>query len=197
MEKIEVSKEILDKARAHCEQYFPLEKVANHPSHRFWVEGSNPNLQGLIGELAFVSWLDCGMTIDQYLEQRPVFKRDKGKDLVIGRYKIDVKTPALRVTPKPYHKFLVEDALVENKVADLYVFQFLIKPEMTECYVMGFATPSDLLALGEKKQKGDVIYGKVTAGYNGYLMPADLLGSPDELKLTLKGLTCGDILTTA
>lgn len=195
MIKIDVASETWDLALAHCQQYFPEERVANHPSHRFWVDGTNPNFQGILGELAFVQWLGA-VSVEDYLNQRPVFKRDKGKDIVVGKYRIDIKTPALRVLPKPYHKFLIEDALVEMNVADLYVFQFIITPEMREVYLMGFATPRDIIALGEKKIKGDTIYGKVTAGYNGYLVSADLLGSPEELKLMLKGLKVGDTLVS-
>jgi hypothetical protein len=168
--------------------------VANHPSHRFWIEGSNPNFQGLIGELAFATWLGA-MPIEKYIEQRPIYKRDKGKDIVVGKYRIDVKTPALRVTPKSYHSFLIEAALVENNVADLYACQFVIKPDFKEVYLMGFGTPEDIMAFGQKKMKGDTIYGRVVAGYDGYLISAQHLQSPDDWKIKLKGLQINDTLS--
>lgn len=193
MDTIPITDELWDKALAHCKANFPDEPVVAS-GKRHWLEGNNPNFQGVIGELAFIAWLG-GIPLDKYLDQRPVFKRDKGKDMVIGKYRIDVKTPALRVTPRKYHKFLIEDALVEKNIADIFVCEYAVKPDLKEIYLMGFCTPRDVLALGEKKEKGETIYGKVTAGYSGYLMQADLLGEPDELRLMLKGLTISDTLT--
>jgi hypothetical protein len=189
MIEIGISDQVWDLAADFVRKYFPEENIAK----KFYCEDRVPNMQGLLGELAFIDWLQL-MPVDEYMEMRPTFRRNKGIDLVVGNYKIDIKTPTLRVPPKKYHRILIEKALVDKHITDIFACQFIIRPEMNKIYFMGYATPEDVLAFGEPRKAGEALYGSVAAGYDGYLIACEHLQAPETLKGELAGLKIGDPL---
>ena len=129
------------------------------------------------------------------MEIMPAF-RPRGVDLVVGEYRIDIKTPSLRVPPKRYHSFLIEKSLVEKGVTNLFVCQYSVRPEMQMLYLVGYATAEDVIAFGKEKKIGENLYGCVSARYDGYLVASEHLNDPEGLKALFAGKPIGDPLMT-
>lgn len=91
-------------------------------------------------------------------------------DMIVDRFKVDVKSKKTTVTPKPYYLCYIPATSAHQK-CDLYFFT-RVKSNLEECYLLGFKDKETFFKESTFYKKGDV------EAISGFVFKADTYALP-------------------
>lgn len=138
--KIQLTKEITDKARELAEEFTKL-NVEGKEKHIFKTEDNFEKKRiGFIGELAVEEYLKQSHIF--YEKDDVLFKKDKF-DFKIGSKTFDVKTTYWQ-TYKKHDTLLINQEQAERKKVDYYIYVVI---HMDKAEIWGFISADEVLCL--------------------------------------------------
>jgi hypothetical protein len=140
---IPLTEEIRQKAKMYIEANMPPERLRHCPRRNWYYDDEaivadisrNPNYVGLLGEIAIHKI--HGISVDDCLRRRTLYKSDEGFDIDIFGGTYDIKTLRTAIPPQIYYRYNVNATCKEKYKNKGYIFNSLLKDEST-LFSVGF-----------------------------------------------------------
>lgn len=143
----------------YTKEHFADSYISTRPSQFETGKKYNPDYLGIIGEWAFLKYMNPQEAdLPTYLKSRPLFRADRG-DFQFGEINIDVKNQICNVNPLYLLNTNNFMANIETKhIKKDFLTHFvmcLYNPEFQRVYIMGYISKDLLIKFGSKVRKGD------------------------------------------
>lgn len=141
--KVKLNTEELKKIRKYCDMVFPKDKVMKMDSQWSSKSTRNPNETGIIGEWVYYKvYSKVGISLDDYLKQRPVYVSDTGDGILDNGNVVDIKTryfkePIEKMWGSEFYTARVEEKHIDKHFIDIFTFVHVC-PEMEMAYILGW-----------------------------------------------------------
>lgn len=140
---------ITEQQKTSAKQRFPFKELNGS------IMQGKSNIYGALGEIVVLDYFKELYDIED--------KSTYDYDLIIGGYKVDVKTKRTTVTPKPYYLCSITWNI---KQKCKYYFFVRIKEDLSKAFLLGYISKEMFFEQADFKKKGDL-------DVNGFVFKAD------------------------
>lgn len=165
--KVKLTKDELDKIKTYCDKIFPKDEIMKKEYQWKSQSNRNPNETGITGEWAYFKMFSkAGLTLDEYLKNRPQYRMDHGDGILDSGQNIDIKTRYFddameELWDKNYYTGRVEEKHIDKDYIDIFIFVHIL-PEEEIAYIIGWMERDEFFINARlvKNKYGEVTYGR-------------------------------------